>query len=120
MATVLDLMGVGMPAALANFLGRSSSAVTCAGTTSGTATTLQNKIAVLTAAGSATGVILPAGASIGSAWFLTNPSATTAVLYPPAGNTFDTSGSTSLNIAQYNSVIAVRTTSTTWMTIVSA
>jgi hypothetical protein len=81
---------------------------------------LQTKVNVLTAAGGATGCILPSTASIGSVWFITNPSATTAVLYPSTGATFHTSASTSLSIAQYNSVIAVRTTSTTWMTIVSA
>ncbi len=120
MSTVLDLMGLGFPGPLANRLGNTPSAVTCAGTTAGAATTLQNKVNVLTAAGGATGAILPTAASLGSVWFITNPSATTAVLYPSTGTTFNTSASTSLSIAQYNSVIAVRTSSTTWMTIVSA
>ena len=120
MATVADLMGYGMPAALAQFLGKTPAAVTCAGTSSTTATTMQSKIAVLTAASNQTGVIIPASASLGSVWYLTKPGSTGAVLYPPAGCTFDTSASTSLNIAQYNSVAVIRTSSTTFMTIVSA
>ena len=120
MSTIADLMGLGFHGPLANRLGNTPTAVTCAGTDAAHATTLQNKVNVLTAAGSATGAILPASASLGSVWFITNPSSTTAVLYPPTGCTFNTSASTSLNIAQYNSVIAVRTSSTTFMTIVSA
>ena len=113
-------MGLGIPGPLANRLGNTPSAVTCAGTTSGTATKLYNKVNILTAAGGATGAILPSEASLGSVWFITNPTSTTAVLYPSTGTTFNTSVATSLNIAQYNSVIAVRTSATTWMTIVSA
>ena len=121
MASVNDLMGVGMEGRTAALLGNSPQALTCTGTTAGAAALIQTQNVVLTTAASNTGAILPSIAPLGTIWYITNPSSTTAVLYPPTSNTFNLSGGgASLSVAQYNSVIAIRLTSTTWMTIVSA
>ena len=120
MSTIPDLMGLGMPAALAARLGNTPTPLTTTGTSSTTAANITNKVTVLTTASSQTGAILPSAASLGSVFYVTNPTSTGGVIYPPTGNTFNTSASTSYAMAQYNSAIFVRLTSTTWMVVASA
>ena len=120
MSTTADLMGLGMAAALAGRLGFTPATLVTTGTSAGTAAAIQTKLTILTTAGSQTGAILPSAASLGASYIVTNPTATAGVVYPPTGNTFNTSASTSIAIAQYNTIIFMRTSSTTWCTIVSA
>lgn len=120
MSTVQDLMGLGMPGPLANRLGNSITALTTTGTSSTTAALIQTSVTVLTTAGSQTGAILPAGASLGRPFYVTNPTATGGVIYPPAGCTFSTSASTSYAMAQYNSAIFIRTSATVFMVVTGA
>lgn len=120
MSTIQDLMGLGMPAALANRLGNSYTALTTTGTSSTTAAAITNKVTVLTTASSQTGAILPSAASIGSVFYVTNSTATGGVVYPPSGCTFITSAGTSYSMAQYNSAIFVRATATTFMVVTGA
>jgi len=120
MSTIQDLMGLGMPGPLAGRLGNSITALTTTGTDAAHAAAITNHVTVLTTAGSQTGAILPSTASLGAPFYVTNPTATGAVIYPPSGSTFTTSASTSYAMAQYNSAVFIRLTSTTFMVIASA
>jgi hypothetical protein len=119
MSTVQDLMGLGMPAALANRLGNSVTALTTTGTTAGTAAKITTHVTVLTTAGSQTGAILP-DSSLGQPYYVVNSTSTGGVVYPSTGTTFITSASTSYSMAQYNGAIFIRVTSTTWAVITGA
>jgi len=126
MARSSDLMGAGLPAAVANLIGTDYGAVTCTGTNAGTAILLSNDINALTAT-SGTGAILPAlGTNLvpaaGMQIVCSNVTSTAvnATVYPPTGATFNTSASTSITIAQYNTVIFVYASATKIFTIVSA
>ena len=120
MSTIQDLMGLGLPGPLANRLGNSITALTTTGTDAAHAAAITNHVTVLTTAGSQTGAILPTSMSLGAPFYVTNPAATTGIVYPPTGCTFTTSASTSYSMAQYNSAIFIRLTSTTVMVIASA
>lgn len=102
MAKSGDLMGVGLPAALANLLGYNPASVTCAGTDSAHAAAITTKLSNLTTAGGATGAILPAvgasGTQLGDIYIVNTTSSTTGIVYPPAGATIN--GTTSLSVAQ--------------------
>jgi hypothetical protein len=82
-------MGLGMPASLAGELGNLPQAVTGAGTTQGTAANIYEHLVSITAAGSATGGILPLNAKIGTPYYVTSVSGTAAVIYPPVGHTMN-------------------------------
>ena len=111
MSTIADLMGLGMPGPLAARLGNTPTALTTTGTSSTTAALIQNAVTQLTTAASQTGAILPAAASLGRPFYVTNLTATGAVVYPPAGCTFNTSASTSYSMAQYNTATFIRISS---------
>ena len=92
MALSTDLMGVGMPIEQANLLGEGAlTAVTAAGTTSGTATAFTASQTAWTSAASATGAILPAQPALTRPYFVRNLAASTANLnvYPPSGGTIN-------------------------------
>jgi len=125
MAASLNLMESGVPALVANLIGTDCGAVTCAGTSSTTAAALPWDVNNLTSAGGATSAILPALGtymipSDGMAVICSNTSATTATIYPPANATFNTAASSSMAIAQYNTVIFIYATATKIFTVVSA
>lgn len=110
MSTDADLMGLGMPAALASRLGNSVVTVAATGTTSGTAAALSggHTFVISAADSSHTGVILPAGGSIGEAVTLTVTSTQGVTVYPPTGATFNTSASTTLSLAQFKTALITR------------
>lgn len=88
MALQIDLMGAGMPGEQAVLLGQGVLAsVTAAGTTAGTATAITGSQTQITSAAGATGVILPATATLTRLFFIRNLIASTAPLniYPPTG-----------------------------------
>lgn len=120
MSTIADLMGLGMPGALAGRLGNSETEVTAAGTTSGTATALQTKVSNITSASSQTGVILPSSASIGSVWYLScdHASSASAVVYPPSGATI--TNASSVTLAQDKNMIVWRLTATKFAHVILA
>lgn len=105
-ATSDALTGLGMPPQLAALIGGNPSALTTAGTTSGTAVTIKSKNTELVTAGSQTGAIFPSTVGVAEPYFITNAAATTGVVYVPTGHTFNLSGApTSVNIAQFKSAI---------------
>lgn len=120
MSTVQDLMGLGFPGPLAARLGNSYTALTTTGTASTTAAAISTSLTALTTASSQTGAILPSAASIGRPFYVTNTTATGGVVYPPAGSTFNTSASTSYSMAQYNTAVFIRLTSSLWAVMASA
>lgn len=120
MSTIADLMGLGMPAPLASRLGNTYAALTTTGTSSTTAASITQALTALTTASSQTGAILPSAASIGRPFYVTNLTATGGVVYPPSGSTFNTSASTSYSMAQYNTAIFIRLTSTSWAVMAGA
>lgn len=92
MALAVDLVGLGMPNDLATLLGQSDlTAITAAGTSQGTATTLNASNSIVTAAStSAQGVVLPSTASLTRLFFVQNSPSSGAALnvYPPSGARF--------------------------------
>lgn len=118
MATPSDLMGVGMPAPLASLVGAQATAVTCAGTTSGTATAIKTKLAQLTAASSQTGAILPSTALVNDEFWVNTVSSTSAVVYPPSGATIN--GASSLTVAQNKTAVFKKYSATIWFAVLTA
>lgn len=126
MPTADDLLGLGMPSSLASELGNQPSNLTCAGTSQATAATALTRNVVLTAGASATGVIIPPRAKIGSPWYFSNPGATGALVYAPASTA--AVGATTLNgaastvpltLAQNKSAILFQTKAGVWVSIPS-
>ena len=120
MSTVQDLMGLGLPGPLASRLGNTPTALTTTGTSSTTAALIQNHVTQLTTAGSQTGAILPSAASLGGPFYVTNLTSTGAVIYPPAGCSFNTSAGTSYSMAQYNTAMFIRVSSTVFAVMAGA
>jgi hypothetical protein len=116
MALQTDLMGLGMPAALAARLGYNPIATTAAGTDSAHATLIDSKMVNITAASSQTGVILPSVP--GAVWFLACTSSTSAVIYPASGATI--SGASSQTLAQNKNMIVWQYSGTLYFHIILA
>lgn len=90
MSTTADLMGLGLPPALASRLGNTPATWAGAGTTQTGATVTNSSLSLLVPASSNTAFILPLAASTGRPFYLWNTSATiTAVVYPPVGGTIN-------------------------------
>jgi hypothetical protein len=121
MSTSSDLMGLGMPGALADRLSNNVATVTAAGTSAGTATALTgNHTYVVAAASSQTGVILSASLSVGTNVIVTCTSSTSAVVYPPSGASFNTSAASSLTLAQYKTALITKLSGTLFSVLLTA
>ncbi len=106
MSTTADLMGLGMPAALAARLGFNPTALTATGTSAGTAATIQSKMVKVFGAASQTGAIIPDTLSIGGVMYIAcdHSSTASAVIYPPTGATI-TNGSSVTLAADKNMIV---------------
>lgn len=115
----VDLMGLGVPQQPASYIGTTNlTTVTTAGTTQGTATAINASVTnvSLTTASSQTGAILSSSAPLMVAYNVYNSTATTGVLYPPTGGSFNNgSANAGINVSQGQSVIVWRATSTKWV-----
>lgn len=80
-----DLMGYSMPYNLAGELGNDSSTLTATGTSQGAAAAIRSHMVEVTAAGGATGVILPSNAKVGTPYYVASVGGTAAVVYCPSG-----------------------------------
>lgn len=122
MSTVADLMGLGMPGALASRLGFTPTTLTTTGTSATTAAAIQTKLTILTTASSQTGAILPAAASLGGIFIVTNPTATTGIVYPDSGGTINGGTATTggQNIAQNKTIIFIKVANLTWVSVLTA
>lgn len=122
MATQTDLMGSGMPAALANLLGNRPATIAGVGTAQAGAAVLAS-MSALTTTGGATAFIIPSAAGLSRLFFLNNTSSTTALIYPPAGLSaaFNTgSADAAFSLAQNKSVIIWRFSATQFFTLLTA
>ena len=122
MATPSDLCGLGVAPELAQRLGNAPVAVTAAGTTQATATTLQGgRIYNVTTGGSTTGVILNSNMANGS-WIAVNvTSATSGVVYAPGSATINgTAGATGITVAQNKTLMVWRYSSTLFFSVLTA
>jgi len=121
MALARDIMKGGFSAGSAKAInGQISSALSGAGTTQGTATSIVTSINVVTTAAASTGVILPA-CEIGDEVEILNLGANTLTVYPDSGariNQVATNGGFSL--AANTAVKVRRFTSTRWIAYLSA
>ena len=122
MSTVSDLMGLGMPAALANRLGLTPAVITCAGTTQAAATTIQTHLSILSTGTSTTGAILPSSASLGGVFVAACTAATTAVVYCPVSGTLNGTTNAGLSVAQNKTAIFYRLTGSgdDWVSVLTA
>jgi hypothetical protein len=100
MPTKASLIGLGMPAALANRLGMKVNSVTGVGTSQSSGPTLEpNSVNLLTTAGGATACTLPATAEIGDMVEVHVISATTGLVFPDTGATIDLGTATTGSVA---------------------
>lgn len=117
MATEQDLTGLGIPPAVALLLGLTPQTLAGTGTTQATAAAILKAMPVCTAASSNTGVILPAGAAVGTPYFVVALGSTALVVYCPVGHTLNgTTNGKATYSASPGLAIFIKTGSTTWVT----
>lgn len=121
MARAADLMGVSLPPTLSSMLGNDDTTLVTTGTTQATAATIKSHNVTLTTAGSQTGAILPSGALIGTIYYVSNPAATTGIVYGPVGSTLNGAASTTgLNVAQNKTAIFWQASRGVWVSLLTA
>jgi len=121
MATADALCGVGFSAQAAERLGQNYSALTCAGTTQAAAAKVLTKNVELTAAGGATGAVIPTTAEIMDVYYFFNSSATTAVVYAPTSTTLNGAASTTgLSVAQNKAAFFFQYKKGAWASVLTA
>lgn len=119
-----DLMGVGMDSEQALRLG-TSALTTIAGV--GTAQVggaaipkLVNNV-LATTSGGQTALVLPVTAEIGAPYYVTNSTATAAIVFPPVGGAINAAGANaSVSIATDLARVFIRLTSTRWISFLTA
>ena len=121
MASVQDLMGLGMPAALAGKIATTPSSVTAAGTTAGAATQITTKMCEVSSASSQTGAIVP-DVSPGEYGFINckTGSAASAVIYPPTGSSATFNNASSVTLAADKSMVYWRFSTTKFFYVILA
>jgi len=123
-ALAVDLMGVGMPAEQANRIGASNlTTIAGVGTTqAGAAPIRKDATNVLaTTAGGQTAFVLSASAELGVEYFVTNSTATAALVFPPSGGAINAAGTdASVSIAQNLARVFIRLSSTRWISFLTA
>lgn len=130
MALASDLMNLGLPGPIANLIGDTPSTLVTTGTTAATAAAIRSNFVVLTTAGSQTGALLPAasasggmpGGSPSDIITVTNPTATTGIVYPEVGGTLNGGTVTTggQNLAQNKTAVFIRVAALTWVSILTA
>lgn len=121
-ASANDLMQLGMPFELAKRVGDVPATVVTAGTTAAAATVAPAAgFITLTTAGSQTGIVLPSH-NAGRTCVITNPTATTGVVFPPVGATLNGGTATTggQNLAQNKTMIVWYASPTVLVSILTA
>lgn len=113
------LMGLGLPPDLAASLGNTVQAITCKGTSSGTAAQILEgaRLVLLTGASSNTGAILPAGTGIGTPWYIFGVGTVAPVIYIPSGQSINNAASSLTLSAAIAGTVLIKTSSTQWYSI---
>lgn len=122
MATTQELMGLGMPGPLAAIIGNTPMTVTGTGTAQAGGATLRSMSSLVTSSGQ-TAFTIPANASISRLFFVFNPSATTALIYPPVGVSASIGGGAAdaaFSLVQNKSAIIWRFSTTVFGAVLTA
>ena len=121
MALAARMMGGGLSSGQAQAVnGDVNAAVSAAGTTQATATTLKSGICVITTAAASSGVILTNG-QIGDEYDILNLGANAVTVYPPtSGQVNALSANTGFTLATNTAVKVKKFTATRWMAFLSA
>lgn len=115
-----NLMGLGLPAQLANVIGARPNALTAAGTSQGAAAVMKSRNTELVTGASATGAIPISTAPLMEPYFITNQAATTAKVYVPSGHYLNSVQNASVDVAQYKSIIFWQYKKNYWTYILTA
>ncbi len=117
MALQVDLMGNGMPSELAILEGFSApTTIAGVGTAQSGGAAITASQVLGTTAGGATAFVAPSNAVLNKFLLFTNSSSTAALLYPPVGGYFNTGAiNTSISVAQNDSVLYMRISTTKWV-----
>ena len=112
-----DMMGLGMPSALANLVGESIPApVAGAGTAQAGATPLTGTINQVTTSAGQTAVLLPSTQPLGTAVHVYVSTATTALVFPPSGGSINEgAANASFSVAQARTATFSRVSATKWI-----
>lgn len=122
MSLTSDLTGVGMAPQQAERLGLSSlTTIAGVGTAqSGAANINVNNVLATTTAGQ-TAFVLPESAELEVPYFVTNSTATAALVFPPSGGTINAgSANASVSIAQNLARMFIRKSATRWVSFLTA
>ena len=121
MALQSDLMGSGMPGALARLLGNTPAVLTGVGTSQAGATLISSSMVDLVTAGGATAFVFSANTSLTRLFFVCNTTATTALIFPPSGCAINNgSNDASFSVAQNKTVLFWRYSTTKWRALLTA
>lgn len=116
-----DLMGLGLAPGLAQLMGDSYATVTATGTAQVGGAALVGTVNNVTTAGGQTAVVLPSAWPQLSAINVYVNTATTALVYPPSGNTINQgAGDASVNVAQGKMTTFIRISNTAWLSLAGA
>ena len=123
MSIVPDLMGLGLPAALAERLGNSVATAAAAASSSQTgATVITQHVMLFTAATGANSAIFATAASIGTPHWITNSTASAVALlvYCPVSGSMNQTANGNLSIATGKTAVFVQNGQSTWVSILTA
>jgi hypothetical protein len=117
-------MGIGLPAEQAARLGYGAlTSITGVGTTQAGGTAISpttNNVSTVTSGGQ-TAFVLPSAAELESLYFVYNPSATTALIFPQSGGKINAAATdASVSVAVNLSRIFIRKSTTVWQSILAA
>jgi hypothetical protein len=116
-----ELIGLGMPPKLAGLVGNLPSAKTGVGTAQSGAAPITTNFTVLTTAGGTTAFLLPTVPAGSGPYIVANPSATTALIYPPSGGTIQGgSADAAFSVAQNKTAMFFKTSATAWVVNLTA
>lgn len=121
MALQSDLMGSGMPAALATLLGNNIATIAGVGTAQTGAAKINSSMVALTTASSQTAFIFNSAATLSRLYFIYNSSSTTALLYPGVGGTIlGSAQNASYSLTQNRQVLIWHFSSLLWIPLLGA
>lgn len=126
MALTKNLMGLGLPGALANVLGETINSVTGVGTSQSSGPTLAPaSLNILTTASSQTACTLPSpaqGSAVDDSVVVYTNTSTTGLVFPDTGSTIDNGTATtgSVSIAQNRGRAFKRVSPTAWISFYGA
>lgn len=123
MAYAKNQMGLGVPAAEAagDFIAQVATAISAAGTTQATATSITADANLVSTVGASSGVIIYNGMIGDSCIVFNDAGANTLTVYPPVGSKINNlSTNAGMALAANTSVLLMKVTATRWLGILSA